>query len=140
MAALALTAETAIVHVVLEMAIHARLADPGRPAILVAVVTGHFGMATIQNKFRRVVIEVPGFPGARVVTHLALDAEAALVLVIFLMTSIAGRWRIMEGRSLMAFFALCPCMATGQRKARLVVIVRGILPALFVVTTFALVA
>lgn len=71
---------------------------------------------------------------------LALDAEAALVLVFLLMAGIAGRRGIMECRGLVTLLALCFGMAPGQRETRFVVVVRGVLPALLVVATFALVA
>jgi len=142
MAALALAAEAAIVDIVLQVATDAYparlvLAASG---LLVAVVAGHFGVPPIQHKARGSMIEIPGFPGAGVMASLALDAEAALVFVVFLMAGIAGRRRIMECRGLMTLFALRFGVAPGQREARLVVIVRGILPALLVVATFALVA
>lgn len=142
MAALALAAEAAIVHIVLQVATDT---GPARLALaacglLVAVVAGHFCVPSIQRKTRGSMIEVPGFPGAGVMASLALDAEAALVLVVFLMAGIAGRRRIVECRGLMTLFALRPGVAPGQRKARLVVIVRGVLPAFLVMATFALVA
>ena len=142
MAALALAAEAAIVDIIFQVATDtgpARLVPVAR-GLLVAVVTGHFGVPPIQRKARGPMIEIPGLPGAGVMTSLALDAEAAFMFVFFLMTGIAGRRRIVECRGLMAFFALRPGMATGQREARLVVVVRGVLPALLVVTAFALVA
>lgn len=142
MTTLALAAETTIVHVVLEVTIHTCLAQFDRVArrLLMTIVAGHFHMPAIQHKLRSVVIEIPGFPGTGVMTGLALDAKAALVLVVLFMASITGGWRIMECRSLMALLALSSGVTASQREARFVVVIRGILPALFVVTSFALIA
>ena len=142
MAALALAAEAAIVHIILEVATDACPARLFLAAcrLLVAVVTGHFGVPAIQHEAGGPMIEVPGLPGAGVMTNLAPDAEAALVLVVFLVAGITGRRRIVECRGLMTLLALCFGVAPGQRETRLVVVIRGVLPALFIVATFALVA
>lgn len=119
MAAFTLSTEAAIVQIILQVATDtcpARLALVAR-GFLVAVVTGRFDMPPIQHEARGSMIKIPGFPGAGVMTGLALGAKEAIVFVIFLMTSIAGRRRIVERRRLMAFLALHPGMAPGQRKA-----------------------
>lgn len=107
MATLTLATETAIVQIILQVTTDARPANFGLTArgFLVAVVTGDFDVLPIKCKARRSMIEIPGCPGAGVMTGLALGAKKTFMLVILLMTSIAGRRRIMECRCLMAFLA-----------------------------------
>lgn len=61
MAALALAAEATIVHIVLQVATDTGSAGLALAArgLLVAVVTGHFGVPAIQRKARGSMIEVP---------------------------------------------------------------------------------
>jgi len=114
-ASVALPAKAAIVHILFNVAANAhtqRLATR-HIAFFVTVVTTCFFMATGQLELGRRMIEIPCFPGSRVVAAFALDAEASLVLVFLFVALDTGRGRIAEGRRQMTFLALNTSMTAG---------------------------
>ena len=115
MTSVALAAEAAIMHILFNVAANAhtqRLATR-HVAFFVTVVTTCFFMAAGQLELGRRMIEIPCFPGSRVVTAFALDAKASLVLVFLFVALDTGRGRIAEGRCQVTFLALNTSMTTG---------------------------
>ena len=91
MTTLALGAESTVVHIVLGVTTDAGLSRFERvdEGFLVAGLTIDLLVSTVQTIVGLGMIEIPGFPGAGVVAVLAFDAEAPLVLVFFLVATVA---------------------------------------------------
>ncbi len=84
-----------------------------------------------------VVVEAPEHPAIRVMAAVALRAELAGVMLVFVAGN-ACRWRIAECLGAMAFLARHRGMQADQRKARHVMIERDLLaPLHFVVAGLA---
>ena len=91
-------------------------------------------MRTIQFEVGFVVIKVPGLPVAHVVAGFTCGAQASLVYVLFFMARPAIRFRVLESRGSVTFFALHQEMLAQQRKAGKTVIELGLGPGLLIVT------
>jgi hypothetical protein len=89
-----------------------------------------------------VMVEIPCFPVARIVTAVALSAQTQLVLVFLLVAGVTIRLGVLEFRRFVAFLALGLDMLAKQREFRLIVIKPDViaLPALFIVAILALLA
>lgn len=142
MTTFALTAKCAVVNVVPHVAGNTRPARLARPRFrfLVTLLAIKLAMSAIEQEVRRRMIEVPGFPGTGGMAGFTFLAVASLVLVVLRVAAVTAERRVLEGWRQVAFLALDLGMATGQRETRLVVLEGGVLPFLFVVAAFALVA
>ena len=121
MAAAAVLAEVAFVHVVLLMAGETLLGKTNilgiGDGLLVTGLASQILMGALQGKFALpVVIEQPYTPAIGVMALLAGDTEASLVDIVFFMASVAGNVRVLESRREMAFLARNDRMQADKRK------------------------
>lgn len=120
MATLAALPVATVVNIVAIMATAAGIGHGNflvhRTLVAGIAVVGGLLVEAVQLEIGLVVIEVPGFPVARVVTCLAFGAQLALVDILFLVTRPAVRLRILESRGRMTFPARHQQMASEQGK------------------------
>ena len=119
MAASAVEAEFAVVHVVGTVTIAAALAELRMCAqgLPMAMVAGHRGVRTQQREIcLRIVIEAPLLPVDGVVTGGAVVVEATFVGIVVPMAVDAGGRRIAEDLRPVAVLALGLCVRTQQRE------------------------
>jgi len=142
-AAVAAGAEVALVDIIGAVADTAKSGGLGREERLeVTVLTLHLGMGSPESVARFLeVVEVLSLPGGVNVTPLALGAEPAVVLVVFLVAGVTHTARIREQLRRVALGTRHGLVFTGQRKFRfLVVETRSLFPGLDVVASLAAVA
>lgn len=140
MAGFASRAELSAVDIVLGVAcvatsrnVHRRLAGRG-----VARFTGQTGMIAGQPELgSAVVIKYPELPPVGIVAGLAFWSQAAIVLVVLLMTGGTGGFGSDKGRVGVAFFACAQSVLADQGETRDIVIESDFLQPVFrPVTTF----
>ena len=147
MAPLATIAVTAVVNIV---AVVATTAGAGHryflvhwPLVAGVAVVCTFLVRPVQLEAGLVVIKIPGFPVACVVTSLAFRAETTIVdFSIFLVVARpAIRFCIFERRRCVTLFALYQHMTPQQREGRhLAMVKRGLVPVLIAMAGLALLA
>ena len=110
MTAFATVAEVAVVHIVLVMTTAARCGHQHlfvhRFFVARITIAANLFMRPIQLEIGFAVIEVPGFPIARVVASLAFRTQLALVHVFFFVARPAIRLGILERRFDVTLLAL----------------------------------
>ena len=146
MAAVALRAEIAIVHIVSVMTASAslwRIYLFTHRALMALIAVGNIFVRSGQFKVGLVVIEIPRLPATRVVALLTLGAKATLVylLVILLMARPAFGLGIFESHRSVAFLALHRPMASQQGElGHGVVLESSLFPIQLVMASFAFLA
>lgn len=110
MTTLALLSKAAIMNIAFLMTANTRgrrVQLVGIDRLLVAIQTLGLFMGAVNLVLGLpVMVEIPGFPVARVVAGVALPAQPQLVLVFLLVAGVAVRLGILEFRSFVALLAL----------------------------------
>ena len=143
MAAFALPAEIAFVHVLLLMATGASTGKADFPAdrLFMTCHTFQALMSPVQLEMGApIVVEVPDFPVPAVVAGCAVGAETSLMRVLFLVAGDAFGFGILECRRGMAFLAFDLEMSSQQWETSAAMIEAGLIPRLLVVAALALLA
>lgn len=141
MATIAVPAEPSVVHVVDLVTAHAGRAGahPRRHWTLVTSLALQPAVPAVERERRApVMIEIPAFPGTRVVAILATRSETQLVLVVVAVTADACRGDVFKRRRQMALVASDLRVRAEQWKPRQTVIKQRTLPGTLVVAAIAL--